>query len=388
MTTCVSNMLSLVSSSYQCRRARAEAEERVLVRAGGRSSRSILFFEGRLNLRPTSFEVAALRGSVGLPILSIRRKRTGPRVSAAFVCSAGASGGPPDSQSSEDAPKPKQGVNLLPKLLRRLLPAVVIGVASWLIRHPSIAVASVEAPTFAVGGEAAHGGALSRDIAKAGGGLVASAWTGLVAGTLHTLTGPDHLAALAPLCIGRSRLQSFSVGALWGCGHDAGQVIFGIIFLLLKDRLHLDIIQTWAARVVGLMLITVGATGLKEAYEIDAAAPVLAEGEMPAVSVKKSVGPATFITGIVHGLQPDALLMILPALSLPSRAAGAAFLGMFLLGTVLAMGSYTAFVSSLSKALQKRVPKINHQLSLGSSLVAIALGIAVLLGEIFGFNIF
>lgn len=117
MTTCVSNMLSLVSSSYQCRRARAEAEERVLVRAGGRSSRSILFFEGRLNLRPTSFEVAALRGSVGLPILSIRRKRTGPRVSAAFVCSAGASGGPPDSQSSEDAPKPKQGVNLLPKLV-------------------------------------------------------------------------------------------------------------------------------------------------------------------------------------------------------------------------------------------------------------------------------
>lgn len=80
--------------------------------------------------------------------------------------------------------------------------------------------------------------------------------------------------------------------------------------------------------------------------------------------------------------------MVLPALSLPSRATGAAFLCMFLVGTVLAMGSYTAFVSSLSKALQKRVLKITHRLTLGSSLVAIALGLGVLLGEVFGFNLF
>lgn len=124
---------------------------------------------------------------------------------------------------------------------------MVIGVAVWLIRPPSLAFAGVESPAFVVGGEAAaHGGNgfLSREFAKNGGGLLASAWTGLVAGGLHTLTGPDHLAALAPLCIGRSRLQSFSVGALWGCGHDAGQVIFGIIFLLLKERYA----NVWALR--------------------------------------------------------------------------------------------------------------------------------------------
>lgn len=152
--------------------------------------------------------------------------------------------------------------------------------------------------------------------------------------------------------------------------------------------MHLDIIQTWAARVVGLTLITIGGMGIKEAQEIEAAAPVLAEGETAVEPGKRSVGPATFVTGIVYGLQPDALLMVLPALSLPSRAAGAAFLGMFLLGTVLAMGSYTAFVSSLSKALQKRVPKITHQLTVGSSVIAIGLGLAVLLGEVYGFNLF
>ena len=73
--------------------------------------------------------------------------------------------------------------------------------------------------------------------------LLASAWTGLVAGCLHTLTGPDHLAALAPMSIGRTRLQSAWMGALWGCGHDAGQLLFGLLFLLLKDRLHMDLLS-------------------------------------------------------------------------------------------------------------------------------------------------
>lgn len=33
------------------------------------------------------------------------------------------------------------------------------------------------------------------------------------------------------------------MGALWGCGHDAGQLLFGLLFLLLKDRLHMDLLS-------------------------------------------------------------------------------------------------------------------------------------------------
>ncbi len=55
---------------------------------------------------------------------------------------------------------------------------------------------------------------LSKELGRGGGKLLASAWTWLIAGGLHTLIGPDHLATLAPLCIGRSRLQNFFVGAL------------------------------------------------------------------------------------------------------------------------------------------------------------------------------
>lgn len=238
--------------------------------------------------------------------------------------------------------------------------------------------------------------------------LLGSAWTGFLAGCLHTLSGPDHLAALAPLSIGRSRVESAVVGALWGCGHDAGQVIFGLLFLGLKDRLHIEIIRTWSTRVVGLTLLVIGALGIREASEAPTPCVALDNGERdvsmldqhrhqhqhhPTVETtlpggKTKVNFATFATGIVHGLQPDALMMILPALALPSRVAGAAFLGMFLVGTVVSMGSYTALIGSCTDALKDRIPRITEKLTWAASLVAISMGLAILVTQSFGITLY
>ncbi|KAF3324943.1 Urease accessory protein UreH [Carex littledalei] len=227
--------------------------------------------------------------------------------------------------------------------------------------------------------------------------LLNSAWTGFLAGCLHTLSGPDHLAALAPLSIGRSRLESAAVGALWGCGHDAGQIIFGLVFLLLKDRLHIEILRTWGTRVVGLTLLTIGAFGIREASEVPVAAAAGVEGHVgipnsdslePVPIKKRKIGFATFATGIVHGLQPDALIMVLPALALPSRLAGAAFLGMFLVGTVIAMGSYTVFIGSFTQALKDRIPRITEKLTWAASLVAISMGLGIIISQFFGFSLY
>ncbi|XP_049352476.1 uncharacterized protein LOC125816873 [Solanum verrucosum] len=228
--------------------------------------------------------------------------------------------------------------------------------------------------------------------------LLTSAWAGFFAGCLHTLSGPDHLAALAPLSIGRTPMESAAVGALWGCGHDAGQLIFGLLFLLLKDQLHIEVIRTWGTRVVGFTLLVIGAMGIKEASEVATPCVALENGDCdvsvyegidtPVIGKKKKIGFATFATGIVHGLQPDALMMILPALALPSRVAGAAFLGMFLVGTVIAMGSYTVFIGSCSQVLKDRVPRITEKLTWASSLIAIGLGIAIIVSQFFGFSLY
>lgn len=263
-----------------------------------------------------------------------------------------------------------------------LISAVVALLLNPIVAPP--ALASFQAAAKSSG--AAVGGKLLRTE------VLTSAWTGFFAGCLHTLSGPDHLAALAPLSIGRTRMESAAVGALWGCGHDAGQLIFGLLFLLLKDRLHIEVIRTWGTRVVGLTLLVIGAMGIKEASEIpEPCVAALENGEETdekSSKKKKKIGFATFATGIVHGLQPDALMMVLPALALPSRVAGAAFLIMFLLGTVIAMGSYTVFIGSCSEALKEKVPRITEKLTWASSLVAIGLGLAIIVSQFFGFSLY
>ncbi|GLJ25217.1 hypothetical protein SUGI_0482460 [Cryptomeria japonica] len=271
----------------------------------------------------------------------------------------------------------------------------LLSVVIVLLIHPTLA-----ALAFAGANTAAKPGnsvAIAVGEKASGTFLLNSAWTGFIAGCLHTLSGPDHLAALAPLSIGRTRVESAVVGALWGCGHDAGQVIFGILFLLLKDKLHIEVIRTWGTRVVGMTLLVIGAMGIKEVSETPTPCVALDGGECEVDIVesspnltggKRRIGFATFATGIIHGLQPDALMMILPALALPSRLAGAAFLCMFLFGTVLAMSCYTVFIGSCSDALKSRVPRITEKLTWVSSLIAITLGMAILFSQLFGFSLF
>jgi hydrogenase/urease accessory protein HupE len=281
-----------------------------------------------------------------------------------------------------------------------------------------------------------------------------SAWAGLLAGCLHTLTGPDHLAALAPLTVGPSRAQNALMGALWGCGHNTGQMLFGLVFVLLKDKLpfNMEIIGQWGQGIVGGTLVIIGIMGWWEARamargdnhshshshshglpfgigkdmfgdghthshshshdEGDVTANLRfahahaessdSEGSNAAADVstvsieteeqrrKNTDGSFlswTYITGTIHGLQPDALLLLLPAFALP-RLQAVAFLGTFFVGTVVAMGTYTACLGAGTSALQKHNPKAVSLVSGISSAVAVAIGVAFILSAVFGFEIF
>jgi hypothetical protein len=55
-------------------------------------------------------------------------------------------------------------------------------------------------------------------------------------------------------------------------------------------------------------------------------------------------GFATYATGIVYGLQPDALFVVIPALALPTKIAAFAYCSAFVVGTVAAMGGYTLLI--------------------------------------------
>eukprot|EP00882_Tetradesmus_deserticola_P029513 GHRQ01033065.1.p1 GENE.GHRQ01033065.1~~GHRQ01033065.1.p1 ORF type:complete len:244 (+),score=46.23 GHRQ01033065.1:63-794(+) len=147
--------------------------------------------------------------------------------------------------------------------LQRVCKSLLVGVAAaatWSVLAsavcgPSAPLASL---TLAAGSSEASGAPVA----------ARSAWAGLAAGFLHTLCGPDHLAALTPLTIGRKRAAASALGALWGFGHSTGQLILGLVFVVLKDRFHdfVPALSRWSGTVVGLTLIGIGLMGIYETY--------------------------------------------------------------------------------------------------------------------------
>lgn len=59
---------------------------------------------------------------------------------------------------------------------------------------------------------------------------------GSLGGSLHAISGPDHLAAVLPRCIGKRWWVSSRVGALWAVGHGVSASIIGLIAFLLKGN--------------------------------------------------------------------------------------------------------------------------------------------------------
>ena len=232
---------------------------------------------------------------------------------------------------------------------------------------------------------------------------IRSAWAGLAAGCLHTLAGADHLAALTPLTIGRSYLRASLLGALWGFGHSTGQLILGLLMVLLKDRFQqlVPALSKWGGTTVGLTLLAIGALGVYESFfetheeedmqQVTDGTFSASSDDMKGVDIqsggslafqskgeKKRSGLATFATGIIYGLQPDALFVIIPALALPTKLAATTYILMFVFGTVAAMGLYAGLIGATSNAIRKNNEGLTKKLSGAAAFIAIAIGIGVL----------
>lgn len=100
---------------------------------------------------------------------------------------------------------------------------------------------------------------------------------GLLAGSLHAVTGPDHIAALLPSSVGHRWYTGARIGAAWGFGHGFSATVIGLLAFLLKDRISnqfafIKNLSTVAESAVGVSLLLIGGLGLKESL-FDKAAP-------------------------------------------------------------------------------------------------------------------
>ena len=190
--------------------------------------------------------------------------------------------------------------------------------------------------------------------------ILAPLAAGLVAGLIHVLSGPDHLAAMAPLAAS-SRRRGWVAGSSWGLGHTAGVWAVAGVSLLCRGILPLDRLSSWGERAVGAMLIGVGLWGLRHAWRFHAhehehgglrhrhlhlhlARSARGQAHVPHAHTHAAIG-----IGALHGLAGSShLLGILPALALPTTAAAVQYVLAFGVGSIAAMTAFSAGIGALA----------------------------------------
>jgi hypothetical protein len=178
--------------------------------------------------------------------------------------------------------------------------------------------------------------------------------TGLFAGLVHVWSGPDHLAAVAPLSVQRSR-RSWSVGVRWGLGHSSGVLLIGLIALLFREALPLGNVSSVAERLVGIVLIGIGIWGMRQAFSQRVHSHPHRHGDdshthfhVHATENRRHVHThAAFAIGSLHGVAGSShFIGVLPALAFPNVLATAGYLAGYAAGTVIGMAGFSAVIGA------------------------------------------
>jgi hypothetical protein len=211
---------------------------------------------------------------------------------------------------------------------------------------------------------------------------VLTALTGALAGLVHVLSGPDHLAAVAPLAVS-DRRRGWLAGWTWGIGHTSGVVVVAAVAVLLRDVLpSVDEISSWSERLVGGALMAVGLWALRQSARVKPAPH--AHGRVAHDHLHVQAGPrwirrlghahASFCLGVLHGIAGSShFLGVLPALALPTREAALTYIGAFGVGTIAAMTGFSAIVG-YAAGRATPTPGVHRGLMVTAALLAIALG--------------
>jgi len=206
--------------------------------------------------------------------------------------------------------------------------------------------------------------------------------TGSMAGLFHVLSGPDHLAAVAPLAADE-RKRGWLAGFTWGVGHASGVVVVAVVAVVLREMLpSIDIISAWGERIVGAALIGIGLWALRRRARIEVSPH--RHGHLSHNHLHVQAGPvwvrrlghahASFCMGVLHGVAGSSHFFgVLPALALPSGSAALMYIGAFGVGTVAAMTAFAAAVGLLGVRTSLN-PRVHRAMMSVAAVLAMLVG--------------
>lgn len=190
--------------------------------------------------------------------------------------------------------------------------------------------------------------------------------SGFLAGLAHTLAGPDHLAAVAPLALDRPRMAAWRVGALWGVGHGLGVIAVGVVVLGLMSGLGIEALAVPAELLVGILLIGLGLLTIKRASR-----------QVSGAEQRHRHGRLALGIGMLHGVAGTShLATIVPSLAM-TRGEATVYFGAYVLAAVALMAGLSALLGRLAASAGTRLPFVLRVAGAMSILVgAVWLGLA------------
>lgn len=194
-------------------------------------------------------------------------------------------------------------------------------------------------------------------------------FAGILASMLHVISGPDHLAAVAPITL-ETKKTPWKIGTFWGLGHVVGMLLIGGIFLAFKEYIPVGAISKHSEELVGIVLIGIGFWAFYRIFKPSKhhnhphvhtngeTFVHIHEHEHQDNKKNKHTHPkkikqnflSAFGVGVLHGLAGVShFLLLLPVLGFKNDASGLQYLIGFAIGTIFAMTAFALVIGQIAK---------------------------------------
>jgi len=212
-------------------------------------------------------------------------------------------------------------------------------------------------------------------------------WSALLLGSAHALEA-DHMAAVTSFAVRKPTPRAaMRFGVQWAIGHGAVVIAAGAALLLIGLVIP-EVATTWLEKIVGVVLIGLGAStvihaqrlhvhadrGARHAHLHSHPLPAGREHSHESHAGRWSHAPAAI--GALHGLAGAApAVALLQVTAMESITSGMLYLMMFAVGTAVGMAAYaavTGFVAGRAALASERAARAIGKIS---GVATIAIGV-------------
>lgn len=199
--------------------------------------------------------------------------------------------------------------------------------------------------------------------------------SGVVASSIHVLSGPDHLAAVTPMVV-ESEKNAWRIGLSWGLGHVTGIMIIGILVYLFREAIPFETISGYGEKFVGIILIMIGLWVLAKFIQTKKNKTVRVNKTKSGIRKSNIFHDFTYGVGVVHGMAGVShLILLLPVLSFNSSEDAFIYIVGFCLGSIVSMIMYTMVLRFfIIKAMHRNYPFLAGGIQFSAAIFALSVG--------------